>query len=192
MLLEENRHLYGSHDKWASRLEFIWKDALFENRMDRISDYVYANSEGRRWDYGSIIGHLLLHKSGEMDVAEKQEKWIQHTIELHSTDHDRMYALFAAIEEHSETRRRRALETLLRLNNDYALFEILPLEASSWGGSGSMIPYMQERITYLESLKPLLTGVERLQHKQKVEHDIRVWKSRIKSEEVRELLDSLG
>ena len=83
-------------------------------------------------------------------------------------------------------------ETLLRLNNDYALFEILPLEASSWGGSGSMIPYMQERITYLESLKPLLTGVERLQHKQKVEHDIKVWKSRIKSEEVRELLDSLG
>ena len=55
-----------------------------------------------------------------------------------------------------------------------------------------MIPYMQERITYLTSLMPLLSGVEYLKHKQKVRHDIEVWKSRIKSEEIQELLESLS
>jgi hypothetical protein len=59
-----------------------------------------------------------------------------------------MYGLFSAIDEHSANRRRSALEKLLKLNSDYTLFEKLPLEASSWGGWGSMIPYMQERTCF--------------------------------------------
>ena len=55
-----------------------------------------------------------------------------------------------------------------------------------------MIPYMQERITYLTSLMPLLSGVAYLKHRQKVEHDIEIWKARIKSEEIQELFEALG
>ena len=122
----------------------------------------------------------------------KTEKWILDTIEKYCLNQQRMYGLFSAIDEHSADRRRDALEQLLKLNSDYALFETLPLEASSWGGCGSMIPYMQERITYLTSLIPLLSGVKYLKHKQKVEHDIEIWKDRIKNEEIQELLESLG
>lgn len=191
-ILEETFHLYGSHDEWLSRLEFIWTDDAFLSYMDLISDYVFEKTEGKRWIYSSIVGQLLLHKNGETGVAEKQEKWIQDTIEKHCLDQQRMYGFFSAIEEHSANRRRNALEKLLKLNSDYILFEKLPLEASGWGGCGSMIPYMQERIIYLTSLMPLLSGVEYLKHKQKVEHDIEIWKNRIKSEEIQELLESLG
>ena len=55
-----------------------------------------------------------------------------------------------------------------------------------------MIPYMQERITYLTSLMPLLSSVKYLKHKRKIEQDIETWKNQIKSEEIRELLESLG
>jgi len=191
-ILEETIYLYGSHDEWVSRLEFIWTDDAFSSYMDLISDYVFEKTEGKRWIYSSIVGQLLLHKNGETGVAEKQEKWIQDTIEKHCLDQQRMYGFFSAIEEHSANRRRNALEKLLKLNSDYILFEKLPLEASGWGGCGSMIPYMQERIIYLTSLMPLLSGVEYLKHKQKVEHDIEIWKNRIKSEEIQELLESLG
>ena len=191
-ILEETFHLYGSHDEWLSRLEFIWTDDAFLSYMDLISDYVFEKTEGKRWIYSSIVGQLLLHKNGETGVAEKQEKWIQDTIEKHCLDQQRMCGFFSAIEEHSANRRRNALEKLLKLNSDYILFEKLPLEASGWGGCGSMIPYMQERIIYLTSLMPLLSGVEYLKHKQKVEHDIEIWKNRIKSEEIQELLESLG
>ena len=153
---------------------------------------VFGNTAGRPWIYSSIVGQLLLHKTGETSVSEKQEKWIQDTIEKHSLDQQRMYGLFSAIDEHSADRRRNALEKLLKLNSDYALFETLPLEASSWGGCGSMIPYLQERITYLTSLMPLLSSVKYLKHKQKVEQDIEIWKNRINNEEIQELLESLG
>ena len=55
-----------------------------------------------------------------------------------------------------------------------------------------MIPYLQERITYLTSLMPLLSSVKYLKHKQKVEQDIEIWKNRINNEEIQELLESLG
>lgn len=143
-------------------------------------------------DYSSIVGQLLLHETGETSVAEKQEKWIQDTIEKHCLDQQRMYGLFSAIDEHSADRRRDALEQFLKLNSDYTLFETLPLEASSWGGWGSMISCMQERITYLTSLMPLLSSAKYLKHKQKVEQDIEIWKNRINNEEIQELLESLG
>lgn len=188
----EKANVYSSHDGWVGRLEFIWNGDISSAYMDLISDYVFEKAGGKRGIYSAIVGQLLLHKNGGTVVAEKQEKWIQDTIEKHCMDQQRMYELFSAIEDHSANRRKNALEKFLKLNSDYALFEMLPLEASGWGGLGSLIPYMQERITYLTSLMPLLSGVAYLKHKQKVEHDIEIWKARIKSEEIQELFEALG
>ena len=68
-------------------------------------------------------------------------------------------------------------------------FEQLPLEPSHWGGSGSMIPYMQERINYLSSLLPLVSGMKYLKQKQRIEREIEGWKEGVRSEEIRELLE---
>jgi hypothetical protein len=191
-MFEETSPIYRSHHEWVSRLGYLWKDSAFEYYMDQISDYIFEKTDGNLWKYGSIIGQLLLYQKGATDVAEKQEKWIQHIIEKDCFDQQRMYGLFRAIDEHSANRRKNALEMLLKLNSDYTLFEKLPLEASGWGGYGSMIPYMQERITYLTLLMPLLSSIKYLKHRQRVERDIEIWKNRIKSEEIRELLESLG
>ena len=103
-----------------------------------------------------------------------------------------MYGLFSVISDHGTDRRRNALKKFLELNSDYTLFEMLPLEASSWGGWGSMIPYMQERIEYLTSVLPMLSGFKFLKHRQKVEKDIEIWKARIKEEEIDEIMKSFS
>lgn len=94
------------------------------------------------------------------------------------------------VKELSCERRRKAVEKFLSLNADPDAFERLPLEPSYCGGSGSMIPYMQERIEYLRSLLPLVSGIKYLKQKQRIESEIGCWKERIHSEEVRELLES--
>ena len=53
-----------------------------------------------------------------------------------------------------------------------------------------MIPYMQERIEYLQSLLPLASGIKYLKQKQRIKLEIERWKEKIHSEEVRELLES--
>ena len=132
--------------------------------------------------------YLLLHKAKDDTIAERQDEWIRYTIVRYNSDKNRMYGLFEAISDHSEDRRRQALTTLLSLSCDYDLFEDLPLEASHWGGTGSMIPYMQARITYLTTLLPLLSGLDFLKHRQRVKKDIETWQNRIKQEEINELV----
>lgn len=112
------------------------------------------------------------------------------TIEKYGQNGERMYQLFSAIEELPCERRKKAVEKFLSLNADPAVFEQLPLEPSHWGGTGSMIPYMQERIEYLRSLLPLVSGIKYLKQKQRIEREIDCWKESIHSEEVRELLES--
>lgn len=52
-----------------------------------------------------------------------------------------------------------------------------------------MIPYMQERINYLSSLLPLVSGMKYLKQKQHIEREIEGWKEKVRSEEIRELLE---
>ena len=179
---------YRASESWVNRLHILWKDDLYLQYIDRISDYVFENEASNLWTYSYIMGHLLLHKTKDDTIADRQGEWIRRTIVKYNTDKNRMYGLFDAICEHSEDRRRQALKTLLSLNRDYDLFEDLPLEASHWGGTGSMIPHMQARIIYLTSLLPLLSGLDFLKHRQRVEKDIEIWRNRIMQEEINELV----
>ena len=78
----------------------------------------------------------------------------------------------------------------MSLNPDPDIFEKLPLEPLSWGGWGSMIPYMQDRVDYLSSLLPSVSGLKYLRQKQRIEQDIENWRAQIRSEEVKEMLES--
>ena len=184
---------FYAHNPWVRRLHFIWGNEKFQAYPELISDYLFEKTNNEQWIYSSIANQLLFHESKDSDtVAEQQDDWILHTIEMHAAEPTRMYYLFGAISESSADRRRKALEKFLKLNDDYAVFENLPLEDPCVGGWGSMIPYMQTRIDYLESLKPLFTGVKFLKHRQRIEQGIASWKAQIKQTEIHELLTALG
>lgn len=154
-------------------------------------DYCYdKREESIHWLYWSPVNMMLHHEASHQEIIVKQDLWIQHAIEKYGHDGERMHQLFVAIEELSCERRKKAVEKFLSLNANPDVFEQLPLEPSHWGGTGSMIPYMQERIEYLRSLLPLVSGIKYLKQKQRIEREVDCWKQRIHSEEVRELLES--
>lgn len=183
---------YGAQDVWAERLAFIWQEECYLDYMNRISNYLFEKSDGHSGVYRTMVGQLLHAEDGEDVIGQRQSEWIEHTIQSFYQDKQRMYNLFSAIEEHKSEQRTAALRKFLEQTDDYELFEELPLEPSSWGGWGSMIPYMEERITYLTSLLPMLSGLKFIKHKQKIQNDIDIWRARIKHEEIEELLESLG
>ena len=191
-VLEKAHRFCYVHDEWDKRLSFIWENDEYISSIDMISDYVFEKTKDDALSYCSIVGDLLLHEKGNEAISMRQEEWIHKTIENHFFDHQRMIWLFRAIEEHSVERRMNALKLFLTLNNDYTLFEKIPLVSSSYGGWGSLIPPMQEGVTFLEALLPLLSGANFLLHRKRIEQKIEILKSQIKEEEVRELIDSLG
>lgn len=178
------------HDHYdTTRLLKIWDTEQYIDLADGVFDYwCNKREELTYWRYWSPIKMMLQYEESHREVIVKQDLWMQHTIEKYSHDKDRMCLLFAAIEELSCERRRKAVEKFLSLNVNPDVFERLPLEPPHWGGSGSMIPYMQERIEYLHSLLPLVSGIKYLKQKQRIEREIDCWQERIRSEEVEELL----
>lgn len=180
---------YDNYD--VVRLLKIWDTEQYIDLADGVFDYCYSKREELTyWQYWSPVNMMLRHEASRQEIIVKQDLWMQHTIEKYGHDEDRMCLLFTAIEELSCERRRKAVEKFLSLNTNPDVFERLPLEPSLWGGTGSMIPYMQERIEYLRSLIPLVSGIKYLKQKQRIEREINCWKERIRSEEVRELLES--
>lgn len=181
-----------THDHYDMvRLLRIWDTEQFMDLADGVFDYLYEKREKSiYWPYQLPFNMMLCNAENHQEIVAKQDLWIKHTIERYSHDSDRMYELFSAIEKLSCERRKKAVEKFLSLNADPDHFERLPLEPSCWGGSGSMIPYMQERIDYLCSLLPIVSGVKYLKQKQRIEREIADWKERIRSEEVEELLKS--
>ena len=191
-LLAKKRRLYGQHDEWVRRLLRIWTEDTYLLSMDLVSDYIYEKTEEKQWTYCQIIGQLLSYKSGKNEIAEKQEKWIRYTIRKYCMDSERMHHLFGAIAESDANQRRGAIKEFLRCNSEYAIFEQLPLEPSSWSWSGSEVPVIERRIEYLKSLLSLMSGVKYLKHRKKIETRIENLEKHIKYIEIQELLESFG
>ena len=179
------------HDHYGTaRLLKIWDAEQYMDLADGVFDHCYSKQkELVYWRYWSPVNMMLHHEASHRELVVKQDRWIEHTIEKYSHDRERMYQLFSSIEELPCERRKKAVGKFLSLNANPDDFEQLPLEPSHWGEIGSMIPYMRERIEYLRSLLPLVSGLKYLKQKQRIEREIDCWKERIHSEEICELLE---
>lgn len=179
---------YGSRQV-TGRLSRLWGTENFIDLADTVFNYLHEKEDLKLWLYGSPLREMLTHRADHQEIVSKQDAWIEHVIEQYSSDENRMYELFSAIEELPHERRKGAVEKFLSLNADPEVFEKLPLESSAWGGWGSSIPYMRARIDYLSSLLPSVSGLKYLRQKQRIERDIESWKERIRAEEIEELLE---
>lgn len=182
-----HRH-YDTFD--TDRLLIIWETDQFIDIADKIFDYLH--DKGTKSCFGLYLPVFRLifgNKENRHDITERQDYWIAHAIERYSNDGERMYELFSTIENLSPSRRKKAVDKFLSLNADPDIFEKLPLEPDSWGGWGSLISHMQSRIDYLESLLPSVSQLKYLKQKRHIKRKIEIWKDRIHSEEISEMLE---
>lgn len=191
-LLKQTTRFHNMYDTRLTRLAFVWQKDDYFTSIDLILNYLIEHSDNSTQITILVLRYLFLCKGGEEDVMERYVLWIRHTIQLFSGDEQRMYILFSALEDQNENLRRETLKEFLHQNSDYQLFERLPLDSSLVSGVGSLIPAIQRKIGYLRSLFPMLSGIDFLQHTQKIERDIQRWEADIQREEIEELLRDIS
>ncbi|MCH5211113.1 MAG: hypothetical protein J1F01_09140 [Oscillospiraceae bacterium] len=163
---------------------------IFDYLFDYLFNYIIDKDEYAKWRIKDAFENVLVHENGKKIRAERQEQWIFHVIKDY-TDSKKIIMLFDVLSELGEDIRKKAILLFVQNNKDFELFTKLSLEPNHWGGMGSMIPYMQVRLKFYESLLPYFTGIELLKHKQYIQEHIRIWKMRIEAQEVEELMESL-
>lgn len=191
-LLKQTTRFHYTYDTRLTRLAFVWQKDDYFTSMDFISNYIIEHSANSIQTSISILRYLFICKDVEEEIIKRCALWICHTIQQFSGDEQRMYILFSALEDQNENLRREALKEFLHQNSDYQLFERLPLDSSLVSGVGSLIPAIQRKIDYLRSLFPMLSGIDFLQHTQKIEKDIQRWEADIQREEIEELLRDIS
>ncbi|WP_438492092.1 hypothetical protein [Paenibacillus sp. IHBB 3054] len=173
-----------------NRISVIWNCDNYIQLADHIFK-VYCYDEGiQSWRVSDYISSLFIVRDNSDTRIIRQDEWISHFININYDNSKFMKVLFSSITDAkvSIERRKKHLLHFIQLNTDPNLFEEIQLESRSYGGWGSMIPYMEARISFLESLLPALTGLTYLKHKQRVERSIEAWRREIEREQIDEVL----
>lgn len=130
----------------------------------------------------------ILSKQQNGRDNEKKDRLIRYLIEVYSDNKVIILALFDYITQNRMTNLHEYLGVFLSKNNDYDLFEQIPLTPSSYMWSNSCIPLFDAWIEELNKVLPLLSGLQFLKHKQRVINRIEGLKEGIKREEINEML----
>lgn len=132
-LMEGGEKLRFNSGYDTERLLKVWDAECFIDFADMVFDYLHEQKNPMHWLYDSPLSKMLCSQSNHLEIIPKQDLWIEHIIERYSSDGERMYELFSAIEELPHARRKKAVEKFLMLNSDPDIFSRLPLEPYHWG-----------------------------------------------------------
>lgn len=165
---------------WNTESYIHYYDEIFKCILKQ-EDTLYG------WRLSEGVKSLLSHEQGQEIINQRQNEWIIHTVNLYANNGN-IVILFKAICGLDFEVRKRALIEFLRINDDYELFEKIPLDSDDWGGSvDSIILQLERKIEYLKSLLPELTGVKYLKHSKRVKDRIEMWKEMIRQEELQSI-----
>lgn len=184
---KERTYLY-EHD----RIVACWDLDNYTEIFDYLLEFVVNKNEYYRGRAKDEFRNILTHEQGKDARNDRKDDWVLQTVKRYSDDNKKMIALFEALSELGTNIREKAIAQFVQCNKDYEIFIELSLEPNHWGGTGSMVPCMQGRVKFYESLLPYFTGIDLLKHKQYIQENIRRWEKMIEQQEVKELMESLN
>ena len=179
-----------SHYDDTRDYSFLWIRGDHKAIMTKVVRHIYE------WEQTPSLGTYLevffvTRENGENKsrIIEKQDGFLKELIERYYDDSEFMQFVFDLVAEFPPERRHQFVALFVKHNRDYQDFEKLRLEPSHWGWEGSAVPMLQGRVSYLESLLPLLSTVDLLQHRQYVERGVHEIQRKIEWEKKRDFME---
>ena len=146
------------------RIERLWKSENFIEYFDLIF-YNMLKSNISYYDKASLASELFSNTSDEEIVEKNQYIWLEHTINKNANK-ENIVNIFNIICELSEDQRRFAIKVFLNNNYNSETFKKLSLFPWTMSGFGSFIHLFEKRIDFIQTLYPLMEGIEFLDHEE--------------------------
>lgn len=146
------------------RIERLWKSENFIEYFDMIF-YNMLESDISYDDRDSLASELFTNTSDVVIVEENQYIWLEHTIR-ENANKENIVNIFNIICGLSENQRRFAIKAFLENNHNFEIFKKLPLFPIVMSVFGSFINLYRKQIDFIQSLYPLMEGIEFLDHEE--------------------------
>ena len=160
-------YIFGKH--WNAgnedgRIERLWKSENFIEYFDLIFDNM-LESNIRYYDKVSLASELLSNNNDEEIVEKNQYIWLEHIIKENANKEKIVY-IFNVICELKEDLRKFSIKVFLNNNCNFETFKKLSLFPCRVAAFGSFVNLYRKRIDYIQSLYPLMEGIEFLEHEE--------------------------
>lgn len=128
----------------------------------------------------------LMKQRDDVLVKQNQFIWLEHII-VENAFSDSIYLIFDFISTLDEEVKMLAIKTFLSKNNDFDIFKKLSISSNSWFSVGSLVPAFQKEIDFYESLIPILSGIDFLEHKKLIKERIERLKISVEREKIEQI-----
>lgn len=156
------------------RIEKLWKSENFIEYFDLIFDNI-LESNIIYYDKASLASELLSNTNDEEIVKKNQYIWLEHIIKENANKEKIVY-IFNVICELKEELRKFSIKVFLNNNCNFETFKKLSLFPSRVAAFGSLSNPYSKQIDFIQSLYPLMKGVEFLEHEEhltNIERDLK-------------------
>lgn len=156
------------------RIEILWKSENFIEYFDLIVDNM-LESNIIYYDKASFASELLSNTNDEEIVKKNQYIWLEHIIKENANKEKIVY-IFNVICELKEELRKFSIKVFLNNNCNFETFKKLSLFPSRVATFGSLSNPYRKQIDFIQSLYPLMKGVEFLEHEEhliNIERDLK-------------------
>lgn len=195
-----------------------WVEWVYEGHREQgwISSHADSRDHGKLWlrdDFEIVLRHILARVRARADeligfgdgygsaffrvgsdtmdasvVRERQDRFLEALVVENAADKDGTSFVFHLASGMTAERRRRMIEVFVGQNREFEAFARLPLEPDHASWSGSAVPMYQNRIDFLESLQPLFSDVDFMDHKYEIERQVKRLQETIEQEKRRDFV----
>lgn len=171
-----------------STVEIFYQEDEYLEILDYTVDKAIASTSVPSMTVPGIIKQILGHADA-MREADKRDTWVKHFIKSFCNDKNKMLYVFEAIAEISVELSAKYIAYLIECTDEYDIFRAIPLTPRSYSCSGSCVPLYSSWVEHLQNLLPLFSGLNFLEHKNRVQQLITDYRKRIKEEEISDILN---
>jgi DNA polymerase III delta prime subunit len=154
---------------------FIWLRDNYREIMTGVAEFIFEKEKESFGFWFTYLRSFFLMREGDKEnntIELRQSDFLSNVIKERCFDKEFMDYVFSLISELAPDRRKQFISTFLSNNQNIEDFKRLSIEPNHWSYMGSMVPVLQNRVEFFESLLPLLNTVDFLAHKQYIEHKI--------------------
>ena len=189
-VLCEEKMSYHDYDEYKDKNVVFFGFENYCEIFDSIIDTLIVKAQYAMHDVSDFIETIVEPEQNDSALTEKQDLWIRHYITTYCMDSDKMEYLFFGIATLDSNRRIEYFKLFLECNDSFEAFQNLPMSPRSFCWSGSEVPYLSERIHFLESLLPYCVGLKFIKHKQLIYEKIESLREQIRNEEIDDILNN--
>lgn len=177
------------HNNTDNRFCALYYTEQYIETISDIADRIIEQVTDSKRYVPDALSELFTVPQNKTDIIPLQQEWVTSYIKQNAGNIEKMKYIFRTVANHRFDMMRDCVAAFIGRNKGFEAFKALTITPTSYSAWGSFAPHYAKCISVLESMLPLFTGIDTIQHKYAVEQEIERYTRMIRDEEISNIIN---